>query len=48
MVLKSSNISEKKAIKVKVTESKEPIKPKTRLDDEVDDSLLRLAGLKDF
>ena len=34
-------------IKVKVTESKEPIKPKTRFDDEVDDSLLRLAGLKD-
>jgi chromosome segregation ATPase len=35
-----------KTKKVKVTESKEPIKPKGfNYDDEVDDSLLRLAGL---
>jgi hypothetical protein len=30
---------------MKFTESVEPIKPKGRFDDEVDDSLLRLAGL---
>ena len=35
-------------MKVKVTESKEPIKPKTWVDDTVDDSLLRLAGLDKF
>lgn len=32
-------------LKVKVTESKEPIRPKTGFDDEVDESLLRMAGL---
>ena len=35
----------KGSIKVKVTESKEPIRPKTGFDDEVDASLLRMAGL---
>lgn len=34
-----------KKLKVKVTESKEPIKPKSWVDDEIDESLLRLAGL---
>lgn len=35
--------------KVKITESVEPIKPRSMngFDDDVDDSLLRLAGLKD-
>ena len=31
---------------VKITESIEPIRPKGRFDDDVDDSLLRMAGLK--
>lgn len=39
------SIDSNKRVKVKVTESKEPIKPKTWVDDEIDDSLLRLAGL---
>ena len=47
MMLQQNGKSLGKNLKVKVTESKEPIKPKTRFDDEVDDSLLRLAGLKD-
>jgi multidrug efflux pump subunit AcrB len=34
-----------KNLKVKVTESVEPIRPKAMFDDEVDDSLLRLGGL---
>lgn len=34
----------KKPIKVKLTESKEPILPKSRLDDEIDADLLSLAG----
>ena len=47
MILQQNGKSAGKSLKVKVTESKEPIKPKNRLDDEVDDSLLRLAGLVD-
>ena len=47
MILQQNEKSAGKSLKVKVTESKEPIKPKNRLDDEVDDSLLRLAGLVD-
>ena len=39
------NLQPNKKLKIKVTESKEPIKPKGRFDDEVDESLLRLAGL---
>ena len=39
------SIDSNKRVKVKVTESKEPIKPKTWVDDEIDESLLRLAGL---
>ena len=39
------NFQRDKKVKVKVTESIEPIKPKGRFDDEVDESLLRLAGL---
>ena len=39
------NLQRDKKVKVKVTESIEPIKPKGRFDDEVDESLLRLAGL---
>ena len=34
----------KKPVKVKLTESKEPILPKSRLDDEIDADLLSLAG----
>lgn len=34
-----------KPVKMKVTESVEPIRPKKWFDDDVDDSLLRLAGL---
>lgn len=34
----------KKPVKVKLTESKEPILPKSRLDDEIDANLLSLAG----
>ena len=34
-----------KNTKIKVTESVEPIKPKSRFDDDVDDSLMRLANL---
>ena len=34
-----------KNLKVKVTESVEPIRPRSMFDDEVDDSLLRLGGL---
>lgn len=42
------NLSREKLNKVRVTESKETIKPKGfNYDDEVDESLLRLAGLKD-
>ena len=47
MNLTTKKNSEKQPLKVKFTESREPIKPKSRFDDEVDDSLLRLAGLKD-
>ena len=39
------DLQKKDKVKIKVTESVEPIKPKSRFDDEVDDSLLRLAGL---
>ena len=38
-------IALEKAKKVTVTESKEPIRPRGSVDDDVDDSLLRLAGL---
>ena len=38
-------ITIKKDTKIKVTESVEPIKPKSWVDDEVDESLRRLAGL---
>ena len=42
------NLTSQKINKVKITESKETIKPKGfNYDDDVDDSLLRLAGLKD-
>lgn len=34
-----------KKVRVKVTESVEPIRPKGRFDDEVDDNLLRMCGL---
>lgn len=45
------DLVEQKEFKFKITESKEPIKNaiptnSNRFDDEVDDSLLRLAGLK--
>lgn len=36
---------EDKKVKVKMVESIEPIRPKGRFDDEVDESLLRMAGL---
>ena len=36
-----------KPVKMKVTESVEPIRPKKWFDDDVDDSLLRLAGLEE-
>lgn len=42
------NLTNQKINRVKVTESKETIKPRGfNYDDEVDDSLLRLAGLRD-
>ena len=39
------DISKTKNIKMKITESKEPIKPANRFDDELDDQLKNLAGL---
>ena len=39
------NAANNKNVKVKVTESVEPIRPRSIFDDEVDDSLLRLGGL---
>ena len=39
------NLSKTKSVKVKLTESRETIKPITNNGDEIDDSLLRLAGL---
>lgn len=39
------DISKTKNIKMKVTESKEPIKPANRFDDELDEQLKTLAGL---
>ena len=43
------NLTSQKINKVKITESKETIKPKGfNYDDDVDDSLLRLAGLKNY
>lgn len=39
------NTIQEKSIRMKVTESKEPIKPVNGVDDEVDDSLKGLAGL---
>lgn len=35
-------------VKTKITEAVEPILPRTNVDDEVDDSLLRLAGLNEI
>lgn len=42
------NLQQNKKMNVKVTESIEPIKPKGRFDDDVDESLLRLAGLNNI
>lgn len=45
----SNNGNKNSKIKMKVTESKEPINPNNfGFDDEVDESLLRLAGLQNF
>ena len=42
------NLQKENNVRVKVTESIEPIRPKSRFnDDEVDDSLLRMCGLLD-
>jgi len=39
------NVSQKTNVKMKIKESKEPIRPANRLSDEIDDQLMSLAGL---
>ena len=40
------DISKTKNVRMQVTESKEPIKPVSRFEDDIDDQLMSLAGLK--